>query len=106
MNKVYAHGLDECNPTLKDAQLRFDVLQYREPAERTADGQRMSLPELLAGTVREGDREVLRIQAVADTPYTYGLGSRFVGGDRYEGRFRERTIGGRGYIAYIDRRDA
>lgn len=106
VNKVYLRGLDAYTHTWKDAQVRLDVMQYREPAEVTPDGRSMRVPERFAWTVREAGREVLRIEAVADTPYTYGLGSGFVGGYRYEGRFRDRTIGGRGYIEYIDRRDA
>lgn len=105
VNKVYVRGLDAYTRTWKDAQVRFDVMQYREPAERTPDGRSMALPERFAWTVRDAGCEVLRIEAVADTPYTYGLGSGFMGGYRYEGTFRDRTIGGRGYIEYIDRRD-
>lgn len=105
VNKVYVRGLDAYNRTWCDADVSFDVAQYREPAERTPDGRRMSLPERFAWTVRDAGRDLLRIEAVADTPYTYGLGSGYVGGYRYEGSFRGRPIGGRGYIEYIDRRD-
>ena len=105
VNKVYVRGLDEYNHTWRDADVSFDVAQYREPAERTPDGRHMALPERFAWTVHDAGSEVLRIEAVADTPYTYGLGTGFVGGYRYEGIFRGRPIGGRGYIEYIDRRD-
>lgn len=105
VNKVYVRGLDAFTRTWKDAEVGFDVVQYRDPPERTPDGRRMELPERFAWTVREAGREVLRIEAVADTPSTYGLGSGYVGGYRYEGAFRGRPIGGRGYIEYIDRRD-
>jgi hypothetical protein len=105
VNKVYVRGIDAYTRTYRDDDVRFDVAQYRAPPERTPDGRSMELPERFSWTVRDAGGELLRIEAVADTPYTYGLGTGYVGGYRYEGRFRGRTISGRGYIEYIDRRD-
>ncbi|MGH8515922.1 MAG: DUF6670 family protein, partial [Panacagrimonas sp.] len=105
VNKVYVRGLDAYNRTYRDAAVSFDIVQYREPVEHTPDGRVMPLPERFSWSVREAGRELLHIEAIADTPYTYGLGSGFVGGYRYEGQFQGRPISGRGYIEYIDRRD-
>lgn len=104
VSKVYVRGRDEYNRTYLAAE--FDVIRYREPAERTPDGRRMNLPDQFEWRVAADDgTEVLSIRCTCDTPFTYGLGSGYVGGYRYEGEFRGLEIGGRGYIEYIDRRE-
>ena len=105
VNKVYVRGIHAYNRTFQD--VHFEVVHYREPAERTPDGRRMRLPARFEWRVGgdAGEDDVLSITCHADTPFTYGLGSGYVGGYCYEGRFRGRAIAGRGYIEYIDRRD-
>lgn len=105
VNKVYVRGLDRCTRTYEGAAVRFEIQHLHEPPERTPDGRRMALPAQFAWTVHDDGRECLHLQAVTDTPFTYGLGSGFVGGYRYEGRFEQADIAGRGYIEYIDRRE-
>ncbi len=103
VSKVYVRGHAEYNHTFLD--VGFNVSRYREPPEPTPDGRHMRLPESFEWNVVENREDVLTIRCVVDTPFTYGLGSGFVGGYRYEGRFRDRAIAGRGYIEYIDRRE-
>ena len=105
VNKVYVRGASEYNRTFQD--VRFEVTRYREPAERTPDGRHMRLPQQFGWTVvgDAGEEDLLSLDCEADTPFTYGLGSGFVGGYRYRGRFRGQPIAGRGYIEYIDRRE-
>lgn len=44
------------------------------------------------------------LETTMDTPFTYGLGSGFVGGFAHESQWRRERVSGRGYVEYIDRR--
>ena len=65
----------------------------------------MRLPQTFQWIIRDGDGVIfITILGEVDTPFTYGLGSGYVGAYQYSGSYNHRTIQGRGYIEYIDRR--
>lgn len=102
VSRIYLRSLER-NGVRHEAQ--FEVLEYREEPGIAPDGRRMRLPQRFRWTAAgEGAASLLEIEGEVDTPFTYGLGSGYVGGYRYEGRYRGRKISGRGYIEYIDRR--
>ena len=83
----------------------FTVLTMQaEPAVST-DGVRMFLPETLMWVIMDGAEEIAEIFGRIDTPFTYGLGSGYVGGYACEGVYRGKPIKTRGYIEYVDRRE-
>lgn len=82
----------------------FEVLATQEPPATAPDGRTMPLPARFRWQVRDGGRLRIEIEGRVDTPWLYGLGSGYVGGYDYRGRYGGQPIGGRGYIEYIDRR--
>jgi hypothetical protein len=83
----------------------YEVLEYRPAEAPTPDGRSMRLPQRTRFTVGDRDRPWLELETTMDTPFTYGLGTGFVGGFAYTGQWRNEAITGRGYVEYIDRRD-
>ncbi|MGW0017411.1 DUF6670 family protein [Rhodococcus sp. NPDC003382] len=67
---------------------------------RTPDGRRMLLP----GEFRWDIPGVGHVDGHADGDWAYGLGAGYVGGIRFDGRWRGRRVAGSGYCEYIDRR--
>lgn len=100
--RIYLRGLD------RDASSHpatFEVLEERAEPGVAPDGREMSLPRRFRWTARGDDgARMLELEGVVDTPFTYGLGSGYVGGYAYRGSLEGRVIEGRGYIEYIDRR--
>ncbi|WP_205527140.1 DUF6670 family protein [Solimonas sp. K1W22B-7] len=103
VSRLYVRSLDGYG-VRHDATLQ--VLEYREEPGIAPDGRRMRLPRRFTWDV-SGDDGVprLRIDCEVDTPFTYGLGSGYVGGYRYAGEYEGRPVSGRGYVEYIDRTD-
>lgn len=104
LTAAYLRSAESYSRTLHDT--RFEVLELQDGAAESPDGRRMQLPRRFLWTVRDEGREVLLLEGTVDTPFTYGLGSGYVGGYRYTGQQGGETISGRGYIEYIDRRGA
>jgi hypothetical protein len=84
----------------------FELLEAAPEPAIAPDGQAMRLPRRFRWIVQDGGQPLLELEGEVDTPFTYGLGSGYVGGYRYQGRHRGQAISGRGYIEYIDRRAA
>lgn len=82
----------------------FQVEQYRPELEDTPYGLPMRVPAVTRFTAHDDDGDVLDVTAELDTSLTFGLGSGFVTGVRYESTWRGERIAGRGYLEYIDRR--
>jgi len=82
----------------------FEVLEYDDDPHPTPAGPDMRLPRRTRFTVRDRGRQWLVVETDMDTPWTYGLGTGFVSGFAYTGRWRDADLAGRGYVEYIDRR--
>lgn len=101
-SRLYRRGLDQPG---SDHPATFEALESRPEAAVSPDGRPMRVPRRLRWQARRADGSVLLdIEGQVDTPYTYGLGSGYVAGYAYAGRYDGRTIQGRAYIEYIDRR--
>lgn len=99
---AYLRSNDSYSRTLRDAS--FEVLEYQPEPARAPDGKLMRLPQVFRWRVRDAGRVVLDLTGTVDTPMTYGLGSGYVGGYRYEGLRDGVPVSGPGYIEFIDRR--
>lgn len=88
------------------SDVEFTVTRYEDEPRIAPDGRAMRLPRTFTWTVRDGADTVAVIHGTVDTPFTYGLCSGYVGGYRYEGRFRGKPVAGRAYIEYVDQRTA
>ncbi|CBL44818.1 Hypothetical protein HDN1F_12350 [gamma proteobacterium HdN1] len=85
--------------------VRMDVVEYLEHSHTTPDGHVMALPQRLTWQVKDASgNRLLELDCTVDTPYTYGLGAGFVTSYQFSGSFKERSVRGRGYMEYIDRR--
>lgn len=98
-SRIYLRGLDR-PATSHPAE--FEVLEDREAV--APDGRVMRVPQRFRWIARDGATR-LELEGRVDTPFTYGLGSGYVGGYAYAGMREGKAIRGRGYIEYIDRRD-
>lgn len=83
---------------------RFELLAPQPEPAVAPDGRRMVLPQRFRWCVRDAGETLLELEGEVDTPFTYGLGSGYVGAYQYQGRYRGAAIRGCGYIEYIDRR--
>lgn len=101
VSKAFLRGVDHYNTSYV---AEFEVLTYQDELAIAPDGVTMKLPQTFAWKVYDQDRLILVIHAEVDTPFTYGLGSGYVGGYVYSGQYNDQPISGRGYIEYIDRR--
>lgn len=99
---LYVRSLHDYSRTYHGAH--FTVLEYSPDAAVSPEGVPMRLPRVFRWSVCDGAATVLDLTATIDTPFTYGLGSGYVGAYRYEGAYQREAIAGRGYIEYIDRR--
>lgn len=99
---VYVRSDREYSRTHHD--VRFEVLESQAALAVAPDGRTMLLPRRFRWIALEAGAPLLEIEGEVDTPFTYGLGSGYVGGYAYRGRHRGRAVAGRGYIEYIDRR--
>lgn len=99
---AYLRSESACSRTHRDT--RFEVIELRAEPATAPDGRVMALPQRFRWQVRDRGETLIELEGTVDTPFTYGLGSGYVGGYAYQGRYRGREIGGRGYIEYIDRR--
>ncbi len=102
MTAAWLRSLDEYSRSWRDVQ--FEVLEEQSEPARAPDGVLMWLPRVFRWRVKDQGREWLDITGTVDTAMSYGLGSGYVGGYHYEGRWQGRAISGLGYIEYIDRR--
>jgi len=102
VSKAFLRGLQQYNQSY-DAV--FEVLSYQAQPARSPDGILMRLPQTFQWVITDAQGQViLTLHGTVDTPLTYGLGSGYVGGYRYQGQHAGQAIQGRGYIEYIDRR--
>lgn len=102
VSKAFLRGLDLYNQSY-DAT--FEVLTYQDTPAVAPDGVTMRLPHTFRWIITDQQQQViLIINGKVDTPFTYGLGSGYVGAYSYEGMYQNKVIRGRGYIEYIDRR--
>lgn len=99
---AYRRSQHSRSRTLRDVS--FAVLAWQDEPARAPDGVLMRLPRVFRWLVRDQGREVLTLTGTVDTEMTYGLGSGYVGGYRYEGWRDGRPVRGPGYIEFIDRR--
>ena len=83
----------------------FEVLEVRDEPEPTPYGIPMPVPQRTRFLVKDSrGRPWLDLEAVMDTPFTFGLGTGFVAGFAYTATWRGAGITGRVYFEYIDRR--
>lgn len=101
LRAAYVRGLDSYSRTYSD--IHFEELEMQDDEAVAPDGNPMRLPRVFRWTVRDAGKLILELTGTMDTPMTYGLGSGYVGGYHYEGRFQGREISGPGYIEYINR---
>lgn len=102
-SRAYLRGLDR-PPSSHPAQ--FEVLEERAESAISPDGHSMRVPQRFRWISRDDQGSTrLELEGRVDTPFTYGLGSGYVGGYTYRGTLDGQAIEGRGYIEYIDRRD-
>jgi hypothetical protein len=101
VSKAYLRGLDDYSHSY-DAV--FEVLTEQATPAIAPDGVSMTLPHTFRWTIYHRDQVILTLDGTVDTPFTYGLGSGYVGGYAYNGLHHDQPIAGRGYIEYIDRR--
>ena len=101
VSKAFLRSLDDYNQSYV---ADFEVLTYQSELAIAPDGVTMKLPQTFAWKVYDQDQLIFVIHAEVDTPFTYGLGSGYVGGYVYSGQYNDQPISGRGYIEYIDRR--
>lgn len=102
VSKAFLRGLDVYNQSYDAA---FEVLTYQDTPAVAPDGVVMRLPHTFRWIITDEQQQViLIINGKVDTPFTYGLGSGYVGAYQYEGMYQNKVIRGRGYIEYIDRR--
>jgi hypothetical protein len=104
LTALYVRSLDTYSRTCRQA--RFEVLEAQAELATAPDGKRMRLPQRMRWRVEDEGRAVLDIVATVDTPFTYGLGSGYVGAYHYAGQYEGLAVSGRGYVEYIDRRTA
>jgi hypothetical protein len=101
-SRIYLRGLDR-PATSHPAE--FEVLEDREAI--SPDGRAMRVPQRFRWIAHDEYGALrLELEGRVDTPFTYGLGSGYVGGYAYAGTLEGEAIEGRGYIEYIDRRDS
>jgi hypothetical protein len=100
---AWIRSLDQYTQTYREVE--FTVTGHQAEAAVAPDGRTMQLPETFTWIVTEGGSPLLIIEGRVDTPFSYGLGSGYVGGYAYKGQYRGEPISGRGYIEYIDRRN-
>lgn len=80
---------------------------FRAEPEVDEFGRAMRVPETLTWTVRDGGREILRIDGTVDSPLRYGHGRGYAGAYRYTGVYRGADVAGDGYLEWVDvRHDA
>ncbi len=99
--RLYVRALDRYSLRY---EAEWEVTEYREEPGIAPDGRRMRLPRRFRWNVPGEDGiPLLRIDCEVDTPFTYGLGSGYVGGYLYAGEYEGKPVSGRGYVEYIDR---
>lgn len=102
VSKAFLRGLNSYNQSYA---AEFEILSYQDTLAVAPDGVQMRLPQTFRWTIKDDQQVVLMIiNGTVDTPFTYGLGSGYVGAYHYEGIYHQQAIQGRGYIEYIDRR--
>ncbi|MDF3031163.1 MAG: hypothetical protein K0R03_1721 [Moraxellaceae bacterium] len=90
-----------------DGDVRLRVLTTQAAPGVAPDGRETALPRTFRWSVQaRSGRRLFEIDATVDTPMLFGIGAGFVGGFRWEGRRDGRPAAGRGYIEYVDRREA
>lgn len=103
VSKAFLRSLNQYNQSYA---AEFEVLSYQEQPAIAPDGIATRLPHTFCWLVKDTQGEIiLTINATVDTPFTYGLGTGYVGAYHYQGNYHDKPIQGRGYIEYIDRRN-
>ncbi|ALG83268.1 hypothetical protein ACH46_00515 [Gordonia phthalatica] len=77
---------------------------FRAEPEVDEFGREMRIPETLTWTVRDGGREILRIDGTVDSPLRYGHGRGYAGAYSYTGVYRGVDVAGDGYMEWVDAR--
>lgn len=102
VSKAFLRSLNQYNHSYA---AEFEVLSYQEQPAIAPDGVPMRLPQSFRWRIRDTQgHTIFIINGTVDTPFTYGLGTGYVGAYHYEGTYQDKIIQGRGYIEYIDRR--
>jgi len=92
-----------------DQERHFDAIRCELAAPRAAllvapDGRRTSLPAAFRWSFGDPDVDGLDVEVTPDTPLIYGLGTGWIGGAAFRGRFRGADIAGRAYCEHADAR--
>ena len=102
VSKAFLRGRNQYNQSYA---AEFEVLTYQPQPAIAPDGVAMRLPQTFRWLIKKADGSILMtINGRVDTPFTYGLGTGYVGAYHYDGQYGDKAIQGRGYIEYIDRR--
>ncbi len=83
--------------------VRFEVTRFQGEPIIGPDGESMAMPAAFTWTIRDGNRVVSTINGTVDTQWLYA-GVNSIAGYVYTADHKGRTITGRGYIEYSDRR--
>lgn len=88
-----------------DRGLSFEVVEHEPEPAITPDGAPMSLPRRMRWRTGPQAAFALDIEATVDAPFSWGLGSGYVGCYSFGGTVDGAPVEGRtGYVEYIDRR--
>lgn len=87
-------------------QVEFKVIAYQVDDYIALDGHKMRLPHIFQWIVQDDtNQEILNITAEIDCPYRYGHGRGYASAYRFNGKYLNSDVQGRGYIEYIDMQD-
>lgn len=84
-------------------EVECELLEPRGEPLVAPDGRRTSLPAAYRWSFGDPERDGLALELTPDTPSIYGVGSGWMGGASYEGRFRGADIAGTAYYEHVDR---
>ncbi|WP_156750571.1 DUF6670 family protein [Mycobacterium sp. 852013-50091_SCH5140682] len=82
---------------------RMDILDYRQAPLIDERGRTMDMPERFRWTVTDdAGAPVLTLDCAVDAPWRYGHGRGYVSAYTFEGRYRDTSVGGSGYVEWVD----
>ncbi|MCH7336656.1 DUF6670 family protein [Acinetobacter sp. NIPH 2699] len=87
-----------------NGEIHFEVTKLKHEPQLTPDAYHMDVPDTFRWTAYHNQKLILDINGQVDTPYCYGLAAGFVSSYAWRGVFNGKTLNGRGYLEYIDRR--
>ncbi len=84
--------------------IECELLEATDVPLVAPDGRRTTMPRAYRWRFGDAEQDGLALELTPDTPLIYGVGSGWMGGASFEGRFRGADIAGTAYIEHADRR--